>query len=95
MLLEKQTRKELNEKSSRCVLIQANASKRKIYWVWPCTKRRVLTRKRMGRIVKATISILRKKKRTSGCHESEWFDCDLAEIENLPYDIDDTCIYQL
>ena len=36
-----------------------------------------------------------KKKRTSRCHESEWFDCDLTDVENLPCNIDDTCIYQL
>ena len=36
-----------------------------------------------------------KKKRASRCHESEWFDCGLTDIENLPYDIDDICIYQL
>ena len=37
----------------------------------------------------------KKKKRTSGCHESDWFDCDLTDVESLPYDIDGTYIYQL
>ena len=35
------------------------------------------------------------EKRKSRCHESEWFDCGLTDVENLPYDIDGTCIYQL
>ena len=37
----------------------------------------------------------KKKERTSGCHESNWFDCDLTDVESLPYDIDGTYIYQL
>ena len=52
----------------------------------------------MESIVKATTKNLyptRKKKRTSRCHESEWFDCHLTEVENLAYVIDDTRIYQL
>ena len=60
-----------------------------------CTKRRVLTRKRMESIVKATtknLYLTRKKKRTSRCHESEWFDCHLTDVENLAYVMDDTRI---
>ena len=54
MRLEQQTIKNLNEKLSRCVLIQGNVSKRRILWIWVCTKRRILTRKRVQSIIKAT-----------------------------------------
>ena len=51
----------------------------------------------MESIVKATTRNLdlTRKKRKSRRHGSEWFDCGLADVENLPYDIDGICIYQL
>ena len=51
----------------------------------------------MGSKVKATTRNLdpTQKKRTKRFHEKDWFNSDLTVVENLPRDIDGTCIYQL
>ena len=94
MRLEKQTRKELNEKLSRRALIQANASKRKIIGFGLAQTRSSNWDKdgKYSESINKESSPYAKKKENN---ESVWFDCDLTDVENLPCNIDDTCIYQL
>ena len=84
-------------KLSRWVVIQENASKRKIIGFGLHIKKSSNSEKdgKYSESNNKESLPYAKKKRTSRCHESEWFDCELTDVENLPCNIDDTCIYQL
>ena len=76
---------------SRCVLIQTNASKKRFNWFDYAQKEEFELGKgregegREGKYTERNLQRKEKKKKKKE-HENEWFDCDLTDVESLPYD---------
>ena len=98
MRLERQTIKELKQEAATLCLDTSKCTEKKDLVDLIVHKKKSPSSEKDGKYSESNSkesSPYTIEKRTSRCHESEWFDCNLTDVENLRYDIDGTCIYQL
>ena len=98
MRLEKQTIKELKQEAAILCLDTSKCIEKKDLVDLIVHKKKSPSSEKDGKYSESNSkesSPYTIEKRTSRCRESEWFDCNLTDVENLRYDIDGTCIYQL